>query len=293
MWHETPVPTPPAKGAVASDDPTVETPVPTLPPPMGYFRFHRRFASRLLKNERTITVYLPPKYAKDKSRRYPVLYLHDGQNLFDPNAAAFGVDWHAHITADRLVNEGVVAPTILVGIYNTPQRIDEYTPHFNPIREDGGRGEQYCRFVVEEVKPFVDHQYRTLPGREHTGVAGSSLGGLISLAIARWRPDVFSKVGALSPSLWWMEEQLFADWESDAEWPKRTKFWLDMGTEETAKDRENKAGVKRCRRLVELLKQRGLKADKDYRYLEIEGGHHTESAWAARFDQVMTFLFGA
>lgn len=260
---------------------------------MGYFRFHRRFASRFLKNERTIAVYLPPRYAKEKTRRYPVLYLHDGQNLFDPGAAAFGVDWHAHVTADRLVIEGKSTPTILVGVYNTPQRIDEYTPHFNPVREEGGRGAEYCRFVVEEVKPFIDHQYRTLAGREHTGVAGSSLGGLISLAMARWKPEVFSKVGALSPSLWWMESQLFADWEVDAVWPMGSRFWLDMGTEETAKDRENKAGVARCRRLVEFWKRCGLVEEKDFRFRTIEGGHHTESAWAARFDQVLTFLFGA
>ena len=259
---------------------------------MGYFRFHRHFASRILKNERTIAVYLPPKYAKEKSKRYPVLYLHDGQNLFDPTAAAFGVDWHAHITADQLASDGIIVPTILVGIYNTPQRIDEYTPHFNPKREDGGRGEKYCEFVVDEVKPFIDFQYRTLLGREHTGVAGSSLGGLISLAMARWRPDVFSKVGALSPSLWWMENDLFADWESDLEWPKQSRFWLDMGTEETGKDKENMAGVKRCRRFVELLKKAGLTDEKGFRYLEVEGGHHSESAWAARFDQVMKFLYG-
>jgi predicted alpha/beta superfamily hydrolase len=264
-----------------------------LHPPMGYFRFHRRFASRFLKNERTIAVYLPPRYAKEKTKRYSVLYLHDGQNLFDPGAAAFGVDWHVHITADRLVNEGRITPTILVGVYNTPERIDDYTPHFNPVREDGGRGDEYCRFLVEEVKPFIDHQYRTLPGREYTGVAGSSLGGLISLAIARWKPDVFSKVGALSPSLWWVQNELFSDWQSDCEWPKRTRFWLDIGTEETAADHENKAGVERCLRLVEFWKRCGLVEESDFRFLAIEGGRHTESAWAARFDQVLTFLFGA
>jgi predicted alpha/beta superfamily hydrolase len=259
---------------------------------MGYFRFHRRFASNFAKNERTIAVYLPPRYAKEKTKRYPVLYLHDGQNLFDPGAAAFGVDWQAHITADRLVNEGRITPTILVGVYNTPQRIDEYTPHFNPARKDGGCGDRYCRFLVEELKPFIDHQYRTLTAREHTGVAGSSLGGLISLALARWKPEVFSKVGALSPSLWWVEKELFKDWESDVEWPKRSRFWLDMGTEETPKDRENKAGVLRCKKLVEFWKRCGLVDGQDFRFLEIAGGHHSESDWAARFDQVLTFLFG-
>jgi predicted alpha/beta superfamily hydrolase len=272
---------------------TQEGELPASPPPMGYFRFHRRFVSRILQNERTIAVYLPPRYAKEKSRRYGVLYLHDGQNLFDPQAAAFGVDWHAHATADRLANEGVIQPTILVGVYNTPQRIDEYTPHFNPIREDGGRGADYCRFLIEELKPFIDHQYRTLVGREHTGVAGSSLGGLISLAIARWKPDTFSRVGALSPSLWWMEEQLFAELETTCEWTKSTRFWLDMGTDETQKDRENKAGVARCRRLVEFWKRCGLVEERDFRFREIEGGHHTEAAWAARFDQVLMFLFGS
>jgi predicted alpha/beta superfamily hydrolase len=260
--------------------------------PMGYFRFHRRFTSRILGNERTIAVYLPPGYARSAHHVYPVLYLHDGQNLFDPGTAAFGVDWHAHITSDRLVNSHKIIPVIMVGVYNTPQRISEYTPYFDPRRQDGGDGEKYVSFLVEELKPFIDHQYRTIPSRDYTAVAGSSLGGLISLCCVRWRPDVFSACAALSPSLWWMETQLFADWAQDLEWVKKARFWIDMGTHETHSSHENQAGVERCQRFVNLLRSAGRSEGKDFEFSTIEGAGHSESAWGARFDRVLSFLFG-
>src|SRR5215213_8100519 len=160
-------------------------------PSHGDFRFHRQFASRRLGNKRTLCVYLPPGYFLRPQQRYPVLYLHDGQNIFDASTAAFGVEWGAADTADRLIGEGRITPLIIVGIYNTPERMDEYTPHRDPQRRVGGRGLHYARFVADEVKPFIDHQYRTLAGREYTAVAGSSLGGLISLAIAWQHRDRF------------------------------------------------------------------------------------------------------
>jgi predicted alpha/beta superfamily hydrolase len=258
---------------------------------MGLFRFHRRFVSRILGNERTIAVYLPPGYLKDKRRRYPVLYLHDGQNLFDPGTAAFGVDWNAHQTADRLANERRIAAPIFVGVYNTPQRISEYTPIHDPRRQDGGRADDYVRFLVEELKPFVDHQYRTLPNREHTGTAGSSLGGLVSLWSLRKRPEVFSRCGALSPSLWWMESPLFAALQADAAWLKGARIWLDMGTHETGNDTINRAGVERCRRLSKWWESLGPQSGLEFRFAEVAGGGHCEAAWAARFGEVLEFLF--
>src|SRR5262249_18652305 len=131
-------------------------------------RSHDDFRSDLLDNSRRITVHVPPGYNRDLSRRYPVLYLHDGQNLFDAARSAFGVSWQAGETADRLARAGRIKPVILVGIDSTPARLDEYGLYRDVSQDAGGRGELYARFVFEELKPFIDREYRTLPGRAHT-----------------------------------------------------------------------------------------------------------------------------
>src|SRR4051812_20545580 len=119
-------------------------------------RVHERFESRLLGNRRTITVHLPPGYVRDPVRRYPVLYLHDGQNLFDDWRATFGVSWKAGDTADRLALAGRIRPVILVGIDSTEARLDEYGLWPEPSHLAGGRSDDHARFVLEEVKPFID-----------------------------------------------------------------------------------------------------------------------------------------
>jgi predicted alpha/beta superfamily hydrolase len=258
----------------------------------GDFRFHPEFGSQYLEYKRTIAVYLPPGYWSDSQRRYPVLYLHDGQNVFDAATAAFGVEWGAGATADRLIDEGIIDPLIIVAIYNTPARIDEYTPHRDPRRGQGGKGYDYARFISTELKPFIDAEYRTQPQRDHTAVAGSSLGGLISLAIAWRHPEVFSMCGALSPSLWWMESEIWAEFDDNPDWPQGIRFWIDMGTRETQGDEDNLGLVLRSRELVERLRTARLRPGIDYRYVEVKDGAHSESDWAARFDQVLTYFFG-
>ncbi|HNV72976.1 MAG TPA: alpha/beta hydrolase-fold protein, partial [Candidatus Ozemobacteraceae bacterium] len=166
-------------------------------------RYHRRFVSKHLGNSRSLAVYLPPQYESEPQRRFPVLYMHDGQNLFDVATAFAGVEWGADKTAQRLIEAGRLEPLIIVGIYNNEDRLNEYAPISELSRQAGGRGADYARFVVEEVKPFIDHTYRTLPQPEHTGVAGSSLGGLISLYLGLEYPHVFSRLGVISPALWW------------------------------------------------------------------------------------------
>jgi predicted alpha/beta superfamily hydrolase len=252
---------------------------------VGELRCHADFPSRSLGNRRRLTVYLPPGYAADSGRRYPVLYLHDGQNLFDPGCAAFGVAWDAHRTAERLIHAGGIPPVILVGIDNTPARTDEYTTDRDPVEQAGGCGLLYARFLAEEVKPFIDDRYRTLAGREWTGVAGSSLGALISLAIVRAHGELFGLCGALSPSLWWCRGRLLREVAGDAAWLRRVRLWIDMGTLE--------GGVRRTRLLVRRLESGGLRPGEHFRYEEVAGGEHNESAWAARFDRVLLYLFGA
>src|SRR5262249_51494278 len=155
---------------------------------------------RFLSNARTVSVWMPPGYGLDPHRRFPVFYMHDGQNLFDAETAFGGVPWRADETAERAIRAGRVPPVMIVGVANTPGRLDEYGP------KSDNRARDYGRFLVEEVKPFVDGAYRTLPEPEHSGVGGSSMGGLISLHLAQWYPDVFEKCAAMSPSLWWGRE---------------------------------------------------------------------------------------
>ena len=187
---------------------------PSHPLSPGERCYHYDFYSTFLENHRTLTVALPPDYHQHHWR-CPVLYLHDGQNLFDPAEAAFGMAWHADGAATRLIHARRIPPLILIGIANTPARMDEYTIYPDVLREKaGGRGDLYARFVLEEVKPFIDANYRTKPGREYTGVAGASLGGLVSLTMAQSYPKQFGLCGVVSPSLWWGRERILEARES-------------------------------------------------------------------------------
>jgi predicted alpha/beta superfamily hydrolase len=234
-------------------------------------------------------VYLPRAYQAEPGRRFPVFYLHDGQNLFDERTAfASAHPWRIHTTADRLIEEGSIEPLILVGIANTgPRRIAEYTHSPDP-RLGGGEGRSYGRMLVEEIKPFVDRTYRTRPNAEDTGLGGSSLGGLISLFLGIEYPQVFSKLAAMSPSLWWDRGSILAIVESIAESiaPKPSlRIWLDMGAEEGAPH------LRDAELLFQILKRRGWRESIDLVYQRIAGAEHSEEAWAARFDHVLRFLY--
>ena len=175
--------------------------------------------------------------------------MHDGQNLFDPETAAFGVAWDTNGTADRLIAATTIPPILLVGVYNTSDRIDEYTwTHGGP--DGGGKGRLYGQFLFEEVKPFIDSNYRTLADRASTGVGGSSLGGLLSLTLAWQFPEYFSRCAILSPSLWWSNGRILPDLEEDLDWMRSMRFWLDMGTHEGASHAVYGAGLAHARRLA-------------------------------------------
>ncbi len=253
--------------------------------------YHDNFYSTNLENERTLVVYLPPGYDQQLDRCYPVLYLHDGQNLFDPATAAFGVAWDANRTADRLIANSTIPPILLVGVYNTSDRINEYT-WIEDSRDGGGKGRLYGQFLFEEVKPFIDRNYRTLADRANTGVGGSSLGGLVSLTLAWQFPYYFSSCAILSPSLWWGNGRVLPDLEEDTDWMRTMRFWLDMGTHEGASHAVYGAGLAHARRLASCFDKAGLRPEIDFRYREIPDGEHCEAAWAARFDQVLGFLYG-
>jgi len=257
----------------------------------GTIRTHENFKSKALANERTIRVWLPPEYESKKSERYPVLYMHDGQNLFDASTAFIGIEWGADETADRLIRAGKIPPLMIVGIANTPDRMSEYTPWVDKSRRSGGKGDAYARFLIEEVKPFIDKTYRTKPDRENTAVAGSSLGGLISLHLAMKHPQTFSKCAAISPALMWADGRILREIEASPERLKSVRLWIDMGTREGRQIETFSSAATWTQRLAKTLEQGGLTPGADFRYLEVEGGEHNEAAWAARLDQVLQYLF--
>ncbi len=257
----------------------------------GDVRQHAAFPSQFVP-ARDVLVWLPPGYEREQHRRYPVVYFHDGQSVFD-GATSFipGQEWGADEAADALVRRGALAPCIIVAVANSPARMDEYTLTADPGHGGGGL-ERYGRFLLEELKPFVDRTYRTLPDAAHTGIVGSSLGGLASLDLALAHPDRFGLVGCVSPSAWWDHESLLARVQSGRGHPFR--LWLDMGTaEERAVPPGPSPGIAGARRLRDALVARGWRADGDLHYEEVEGAQHNEASWRARVDRILVFLLPA
>lgn len=234
---------------------------------------------------RQISVYLPEVYATDLQRRFPVFYLHDGQNLFDPHTSYIpGRTWRANSTADAVTGDGGCEPMILVGIANTGlRRMAEYTPT-RDFRLGGGEGRLYEKLLLEELRPAIDRTYRTLTGAPDTGVGGSSLGGLISLDLALQAPEIFGKVAVISPSLWWDHRSILSLVESCKPAP-HPRLWLDIGTA------EGQQHVRDTEQLDRLLRQAGWQEGVDLKLLVVPDAIHDEDAWAARFDQVLRFLF--
>lgn len=252
-----------------------------------------QFHSRTFRNVRFVRVWLPPGYddSVNAERRYPVFYLNDGQNLFEASAAFGGVEWQVDETADRLIREGTVPPIIIVGIDNTGRdRIREYLPRrsFQPpvLRV---RGQRYPKFLMDEVMPFVAHNYRVATGPENTGLGGSSLGALIALYTVSVHPGVFGRLLLESPSLWVSGRQLIRESRSVVHWPER--IFLGVGTAEAGRKDRDQSVVDDVRELAGILQRAGLD-EKRLKIVIEEGAAHQEAAWARRFPEALAFLFG-
>jgi predicted alpha/beta superfamily hydrolase len=254
----------------------------------GNIHKHTHFASSILRNERDILVYLPRGYRRNRRERYPVLYLHDGQNVFDAATAFSHVEWGVDETAQRLIRKRLIEPLIIVSVANTgEERIHEYAPtrgvideHAKRKKRSRGLAKKYGRFLVEELKPYIDKTYRTKP--EITGLGGSSLGGLVTLCLGLWFPDIFSRLAVMSASVWWDNEVIVGMVES-LEHKLPLKIWLDTGTHEP--------GWERAQKLRDALVEKGWVLHDDLQYTEAEGADHSEGAWAARVDPMLRFLF--
>ncbi len=261
---------------------------PAAPEPNPIERLDRyTMRSAILPDVREISVYLPVEYEREPDRRFPVFYLHDGQNLFDGRKSYLADrTWRAGTTADAESADGDAEPLILVGVANTGlRRMAEYTPT-RDFRMGGGEGHQYGRLLIEELKPFIDITYRTLTGPANTGLGGSSLGGLITLDLGLDHADVFGKLAVLSPSIWWNHRSILEKVAALDHKPE-LKIWLDIGLAEGARH------VRDTDRMHRILRQKGWQDGVDLMYDRVADGVHDEDAWAARFDQVLRFLFPA
>jgi predicted alpha/beta superfamily hydrolase len=257
----------------------------------GDLRIHP-FHSRIYRNDRFLRVWLPPGYddAQNAARQYPVLYLNDGQNLFEPATSFNGVEWRVDETADRLIREQVIAPMIIVGIDNTGKdRLREYMPHrsFQPmmLRVQGTR---YPSFLIKEVMPFVERHYRVASGPRTTGLGGSSLGALIALYTVAVSPGIFGRLLLESPSLWASNRQIIRQSRTVRRWPERV--FLATGSAEAGREDRDRSMVDDVQELAAILHRGGLDA-RHLRLVVEQGASHHESEWARRFPDALSFLF--
>lgn len=252
----------------------------------GDFKVLRQVKSKFLQPARDVIVWLPPSYSQKTAKRlrYPVFYMHDGGNLFDANTSFGGVDWGIDEAMSQGIKNGTLAEAIIVAIANTSDRMSEYTPFPDP-KHKGGDGENYARFIVEELKPSIDKEFRTKPGRTDTFIGGSSLGGLISLYIGVSRHETFGGIIAMSPSIWWAEGGIIK-WLIKNKIEKYSgKIWVDMGT------REGEEAISFTRLLSSQIAEKAP-GFKGLAYKEFPGGTHSEGSWRQRMHLVLRHFIG-
>ncbi len=244
---------------------------------VGRLCFHRQIEGVALKS-RDVVVWLPPGYDEAPERRYPVLYMHDGQNLFDPGLAGFGVEWRMDEVADSLIRGHLIEPLIIVGIYNTADRSLEY----GLTRQ----GKAYRQFVVETVKPLIDLNYRTLTDRKYTATGGSSMGGLVSFILAWENPHIFSKALCLSPAFRYDRFDYARSIQKSEPRSPDLQFYIDNGGLDL--EAQLQPGIDA---MLDLLRERGWRDGQNLFWLKDPLAPHHESAWAQRLPQALQFLF--
>jgi enterochelin esterase-like enzyme len=271
----------------------IERPLPLGPSSVvGDLRLHE-FSSRIYRNTRMLRVWLPPDYdtPKNVTRHYPVFYLNDGQNLFDPATAFAGVKWGVDETADRLIRQEKIPPLVIVGIDNAQgDRIKEFLPYrsFSPpvLRPQGKR---YPDFLIGEVMPFIYERYRVARGPENTGLGGSSLGALISLYTVIDRPGTVSRLLLESPSLFISSRRILKYSRYFQQWPD--KIVIGVGTREAGREDKDRQVVEDVRELQGIMHHAGLGDDRLRVRIDV-GASHNEAEWGKRFPEALGFLFG-
>jgi len=252
-------------------------------------RLHRAFPSSYLPGKRDLIVYVPPGYDLLPKRTYPVLYLQDGQNLFDGRTSFIpGRTWALREQADAAIEAGEVEPLIIVGIYNAgDRRISEYT-HELDWEMGGGEAVEYGLMLTREILPWIASQYRVRTDREHTALGGSSLGGLVSLYLGLRYATWFGRLAVLSPSVWWNHKSILGYLNERApEIWERPRLWLDVG------DKEGRRTLHDAEQLNRRLKANGWRQGETLHFERVPGGTHDETSWAKRVRPMLEFLFPA
>jgi predicted alpha/beta superfamily hydrolase len=250
----------------------------------GNIKYHSIKSKFLSTDPRDIIVYLPPSYNSKPGKTYPVLYMQDGQNIFDKATGAFGKEWYIDEKVEYLIQKKVIEEIIIVGVYNgLDKRLDEYTWNPRP-GEGGGNGKAYGEFLTKEVKTFIDKTYRTKSDRDNTAVAGSSLGGLISFYLAENYSPVFAKIGIMSPSFWWNNGEALKEVSA---LKGKYDFWLDCGAKEGS---DPSVMVTYLNRMYGLLANK-FGSEHVLKYIQ-ENAQHNEEAWAVRIHAPIIQFFG-
>lgn len=245
--------------------------------------------SQVFGDTRLVRVWLPPDYDGSGSVCYPILYLSDGQNLFEAATAFAGVHWQVGETATRLISERKIPPLIIIGIDNTKSRIQEYIPYKSTDpRVANPRGSCYPEFLRREVMPLIEDRYMVRKGPEHTGFGGSSLGGLITLYTQLAMPAVFGRLLVESPSLFVAKKKILEEGRRFCSWPQR--MYVGIGTQETGNAEKDAKIVDGVRELESIVRACGLGENRLKVRID-EGAGHNEAAWAARFPEALEFLY--
>jgi predicted alpha/beta superfamily hydrolase len=243
----------------------------------GKVKYHYNFKGKGIK-PRDIIVWLPPGY-ETENKSYPVLYMHDGQNIVDPKTSSFRVDWQIDEAADTLIKKGFIEPIIIVGIYNTVDRNDEYN--------EGSLGEAYMNFIIDSLKPFIDRNYRTKPDKFNTANGGASLGGLIAFILMWEHSDVFAKALCFSPAFK-IDNYDFTD-NVKAYHGKKKRFKLYIYNGDNELDSSLQPGVDE---IIKQLKGQGYVDGQDFELVKVKNAQHGERDWSKNIPKALIFLFG-
>jgi enterochelin esterase-like enzyme len=275
-----PQPHPQENGSDALRDAAADTPHPRL-------HLHRAFHSHQLPDDRDLIVYVPPEYDRHPERTYPVLYMHDGQNLFDGRTSFIpGRTWQVREHADAAIEAGEVEPLVIVGIYNTgDRRLAEYT-YERDWQRGGGEAAKYGLLLTEELLPWIASRYRVRTDRHSTGLGGSSLGGLVTLYLGLRHARNFGKLAVMSPSVWWNHKSIlgYLNEQAPQVW-ERPRMWLDVG------DHEGRRTLQDTEHLARRLRANGWVDGESLHFERVPGGTHDEASWAHRVRPMLKFLF--
>jgi len=254
----------------------------------GQLNLHE-LRSQVFGNTRLVRVWLPPDYDGSGAAHYPILYLNDGQNLFEATTAFGGLHWQVGETATRLISERKIPSLIVVGIDNTKNRVQEYIPYGSKDpRVLHPKGRSYPEFLQREVMSLIEERYCVRKGPDNTGLGGSSLGGLITLYTQFAMPGVFGRLLIESPSLFVGNKKILEENRRFRGWPER--IYLAMGTREVGNADKDAKIVDGVRELEFMLRECGLGEDRLKVRID-EGAGHNEAAWAARFPEALEFLY--